>query len=120
MITSFLTVQVCQPLEYAVCPEAVMVCPHRDCTEGAWASAMDLRVPWQASKIKMPWLIFVAGTHKRNTGCSAEEVFRLLRQLCRQKAKDEAIGRLEVEWLGHSGQKCCEVKLVRGRECHSF
>lgn len=72
-----------------------------------------------------PWLLFVAGTHKRNTGCSAEEVFRrLLRQLCRQKAKDkkrqEAIGRLEVVWLGYSGQKCCEVKLVRGRECHSF
>lgn len=50
MITSFLTVQVCQPLENAVCPEAVMACPRRDCTEGAWASAMELRVPWQTSK----------------------------------------------------------------------
>lgn len=43
-----------------------------------------------------PWLIFVAGTHKRNTGCSAEEVFRrLLRQLCRQKAKDK---KQQADW----------------------
>lgn len=38
----------------------------------------------------------MAGTHKRNTGCSAEEVFRrLLRQLCRQKAKDK---KQQADW----------------------